>query len=339
MLHSSGDKQCKLGANKFWGSRMGKKVKSSENAATWEWRSNKKRAQHPMQCEKRGECCSRQERSRDVVGKSKLADFHHASRREGKRRVGDSHCGGSAGGRAGLVGWRVVSAALQMDDGRGTCVQTFRRSAQFRDRGRSCCCQACVEELRQDLCQRLGRRSGWVSVRLWLCHRRRSIVDCKCTHPLTPLSVCLSVCVYICVSVESEFGLVARISFLGFCPIAVELEQDSLHPSQPPPKLLKNPLQETLMHTQACLWYISALQQHALDTSSSSSIPMCSNVEVEVRILESFPQQRDNLAVGMEPLGVHTYWRNFLCKYEASRMVIDGTCSRRQWGVGGTNSW
>jgi hypothetical protein len=70
MLHSSGDKQCKLGANKFWGGRMGKKVKSSENAATWEWRSNKKRAQHPMQCEKRGECCSRQERSRDVVGKS-----------------------------------------------------------------------------------------------------------------------------------------------------------------------------------------------------------------------------------------------------------------------------
>jgi hypothetical protein len=142
--------------------------------------------------------------------------------------------------------------------------------------------------------------------------------------------------------VESEFGLLARISFLGFCPIAVELQQDSLHPSQPPPKLLKNPLQETLMHTQACLWYISALQQHALDTSSSSSsssIPMCSNVEVEVWILESFPQQRDILAVGMEPLGVHTYWRNFfLCKYEASRMVIGGTWSRRHWGLGGTNS-
>ncbi len=152
-------------------------------------------------------------------------------------------------------------------------------------------------------------------------------------HPPTHTSVC-------CVSVESEFGLIARISFLGFCPIAVELQQDSLHPSQPPPKLLNNPLQETLMHTQACLWYISALQQHALDTSSSSSsIPMCSNVEVEVWILESFPQQRDNLAVGMEPLVVHTYRRNFfLCKYEASRMVIDGTWSRRQWGVGGTNS-
>ncbi len=102
--------------------------------------------------------------------------------------------------------------------------------------------------------------------------------------------LCLSVCVSIRVSVESEFGLVARSSFLGFCPIAVELQQDSLHPSQPPRKLLKNPLQETLMHTQACLWYISALQQHALDTSSSSSIPMCSNVEVEVWILESFPQ-------------------------------------------------